>query len=152
MCIWCLSHLNYVKSNHELYHENEEQLLIRPCEKAWSVFAEAYQADARDFKVSVPHYSLHAFLDWRLNFEDPALICSASLLPAPVCNHEDCIPEFVPVDNLLDHPPALAVVDGAPGFQSALAPLSAVPSVSAHIGGLASACNYSVPHAVVPDD
>jgi len=34
----------------------------------------------------------------------------------------------VPEDNLLDHPPALAVVDGVPGFQSALAPLSAVPS------------------------
>ena len=88
--------INYVKSNHELYHEHEEQLLIRPCEKAWSVFAEAYQADARDFWGSVPHCLLHAFLDWRLNFEDPTLICSAFLVPAPVCNHEDCIPEFVP--------------------------------------------------------
>ena len=94
---------------------------------------------------------------------------SAHLVLEPICNHIDIVHfdhdvlidqgsissvqlSEVPEDNLLDHPPALAVVDGAPGFQSALAPLSAVPSVSAHIGGLASACNYSVPHAVVPDD
>ena len=89
--------IKFVKSKHDIYVENCEQLLIEPHQQAWSVFAEAYQADARDFGVSVPHYSLHAFLDWRLNFEDPALICSASLLLAPVCNHEDCIPEFVPV-------------------------------------------------------
>ena len=57
----------------------------------------------------------------------------------------------VPEDNLLDHP-ALAVVDGIPGCQSALAPMSAVPPASAHIGGLALACDYSEPHAVVPDD
>ena len=47
----------------------------------------------------------------------------------------------VPEDNLLDHAPALAVVDGIPGFRSALAPLSAVPPATAHIGGLALACN-----------
>ena len=43
--------IQYVKSNHELYHEDGKQLLIRPCEKAWSVFAEAYQAAAKDFGV-----------------------------------------------------------------------------------------------------
>ena len=58
----------------------------------------------------------------------------------------------VPEDNLLDHPHALAVVDGIPGFQFALAPMSAVPPASAHIGGLALACNSSEPHAVDPDD
>ena len=131
------------------------------------MFPEAYRAEAMDFKVNVLSYSLHAWLDWRFNFEDPMQIQSAPLVPEPICNHCDLVPNDmdpdhldssnvqlieVPEDNLLGHPPALAVVDGAPGFQSALAPLSAVPSVSAHIGGLASACNFSVPHVVVPDD
>ena len=73
--------IKYVTSKHALHHENVEQLLVRPCERAWSVFAEAYQADARDFGVSVPRYSLHAFLDWRPNFEDPMQIQSAPLVP-----------------------------------------------------------------------
>ena len=63
--------------------------------------AEAYQADARDFGVSVPHYSLHAFLHWRLNFEDPTAV-TAILSPEPVCNHEDFIQEFVP--SALEYP------------------------------------------------
>ena len=96
-------------------------------------------------------------------------IHSAPLVPEPICNHVDIVHNDhdvlndhlaistvqlieVPEDNLLDHPPALAVVDGIPGFQSALAPMSAVPPASAHIGGLALACNSSEPHAVVPDD
>ena len=57
----------------------------------------------------------------------------------------------VPADNLLDHVPALAAMDGIPGLQSALAPLNSEPPL-AHYGGLASACNYSSPHAVDPTD
>ena len=77
------------------YIDQCEQLLMRSWRKAWSVFAEAYQADARDFGVHVPGYSLPAWLSWRLNFEDPTEINSAPLIPAPVCNHEDYVHEFV---------------------------------------------------------
>ena len=93
--------IKFVKSKHDIYVEHCEQLLIEPHQQAWSVFAEAYQADARDFGVSVPHYSLHAFLHWRLNFEDPTAV-TAILSPEPVCNHEDFIQEFVP--SALEYP------------------------------------------------
>ena len=160
--------INYVNSRSDRFYIGQtSQLLIKASDKAWSVFAEAYRADAIDFKVNVPCYSLHAWLDWRLNIEDPMQSQSAPPLPEPICNHNELEPnEFdpdhlvspfvqlieVPEDNLLDHPHALAVVDGIPGFQSAIAPMSAVPPASAHIGGLALACNSSEPHAVVPDD
>ena len=108
-----------------------------------------------DFKVNVPCYSLHAWLDWRLNIEDPMQIQSAPLLPEPICNHNELVPnEFdpdllshtiqlveIPVDNLLDHPPALAMVDGIPGSQ----PLLAVPLACTQ-GDLAVASNSSLPH------
>jgi len=133
------------------------------------VFAEAYRAEAMDFKVNVPCYSLHAWLNLRFNFEDPMQIHSAPLVPEPICNHVDIVHNDhdvlndhldistvqliqLPEDNLLDHMPALAAMDGIPGFQSVLAPLNAEPPVSAHTGGLASACNYSSPHAVAPTD
>ena len=70
------------------YIDQCEQLLMRSWRKAWSVFAEAYQADARDFGVHVPGYSLPAWLS-------PTEINSAPLIPVPVCNHEDYVHEFV---------------------------------------------------------
>ena len=76
------------------YIDQCEQLLMRSWRKAWSVFAEAYQADARDFGVHVL-YSLTAWLNWRLNHEDPTELITAHLIPAPVCNLEDDVPEFV---------------------------------------------------------
>ena len=60
-------------------------------------------------------------------------IQSAPLVPEPICNHNELVPNEidpdhlvspssqsveVPEDSLLDHPPALAVVDGVPGFRS----------------------------------
>ena len=97
-----------------------------------------------DFKVNVPCYSLHAWLNWRLNFEDLMQIHSAHLVPEPICNHVDIVHNDhdvlnshldisnvqlieLPEDNLLDHMPALAAVDGIPGFQAVLAPLNAEP-------------------------
>ena len=82
--------INYV--NGRSYIDQSEKLLIKASNKAWSVFAEAYRADAMDFKVNVPCYSLHAWLDWRLNFEDPMQIQSAPLVPEPICNHNDLVP------------------------------------------------------------
>ena len=54
--------IKYVNCHHDIYIENREQLLIEPRNKAWSVFAEAYDADARDFGVSTPHFSLAAYI------------------------------------------------------------------------------------------
>ena len=66
------------------YIDQCEQLLMRSWRKAWSVFTEAYQADARDFGVHVPGYSLPAWLSWRFNFEDSTEMNSAPLILAPV--------------------------------------------------------------------
>ena len=69
------------------------------CVKAWSVFAEAYDADARDFGVSTPHYSLAAWINWNINLDDPMRV-TASLLPEPECN---AIQEFVSASELIEH-------------------------------------------------
>ena len=63
--------IKFVNSKHDFFIQNLEHLLIEPQQQAWSVFAEAYQADARDFGVSVPHYSLPEYLYWNLHFDDP---------------------------------------------------------------------------------
>ena len=76
-----------------------EHLLIGPRNKAWSVCAKAYDADARDFGVSTPHYSLAAWINWNINFDDPMRV-TASLLPEPECN---AIQEFVSATELLEH-------------------------------------------------
>jgi len=88
----------YVNCNHDLFSQNLVHLLIEPRQKAWSVFAEAYHADATDFGVSVPHYTLPAYIYWNLHFDDPTAV-TASLSPAPVCNS---IQEFVPASELAD--------------------------------------------------
>ena len=59
--------------------------LIRLRNNAWSVFAEAYDADARDFGVSTPHFSLAAYFHWNIHFDDPMRV-TASLLLEPACN------------------------------------------------------------------
>ena len=153
--------INYVNGRSDkFYIDQTSKLFIKASDKAWSVFAEAFRADAMDFKVNVPCYSLHAWLDWRLNIEDPMQIQSAPLLPEPICNHNELVPnEFdpdllshtmqlvdIPTDNLLDHPPALAEVDGIPGSQ----PLLAVPLACTQ-GDLAVASNSSLPHAEAID-
>ena len=121
------------------------------------MFAEAYRAEAKDFKVNVPCYSLHAWLDWRLNFEDPMQIQSAPRFPTPLCNHTDVAtndsdPDLfflqnvdIPPDNLLDHSQPFAGVDGIPGSLLLLA----VHPVLAH-GVLAGASNH-LSHAETPD-
>ena len=84
--------INYVNTRSDrFYIDQSEKLLIKASDKAWSVFAEAYRAEAQDFKVNAPCYSLHAWLDWRLNIEDPMQTQSAPLLPEPICNHTDMV-------------------------------------------------------------
>ena len=123
------------------------------------MFAEAYRAEAQDFKVNAPCYSLHAWLDWRLNFDDPMQIQSAPLHPEPICNHTDLVanesePDHfsnflqnvdIPPDTLLDHSQPLAGVDGIPGSLQLLA----VHPVLAH-GVLAGASNH-MSHAETPE-
>ena len=79
-------------------------------------------------------------------------IQSAPLFPQPICNHNELVPnEFdpdllshtlqlvdIPAGNLLDHPPALAEVDGIHGSQ----PLLVVHLACAQ-GDLAVASNSS---------
>ena len=91
--------IKYVNSHHDIYIQNLEHLLIEPRNKAWSVFAEAYDADARDFGVSTPRYSLAAWINWNINFDDPMRV-TASLLPEPECN---AIQEFVSASELIEH-------------------------------------------------
>mgnify|MGYP005668326667 CR=1 FL=1 len=78
----------HVTNNHDTYQPpQEQQLLIRSSNKAWNVFAEAYLADARDFVVHVPKWSLPAFLNWKLNYEDPTQLVTAPLIPPFVIEH-----------------------------------------------------------------
>ena len=87
-----------MNGHHDIYIQNSEHLLIEPRNKAWSVFAEAYDADARDFGVSTPHYSLAAWINWRINFDDPMRV-TAYLLPEPACN---AMQEFVCASELIE--------------------------------------------------
>ncbi len=51
---WLLAN---VKQNHDTSAANQkEQLSIRSAQKTWSVFAEAYDADAREFWISTPKF------------------------------------------------------------------------------------------------
>ena len=91
--------IKYVNSHHDIYIQNLEHLLIEPRNKAWSVSAEAYDAVARDVGVTTPHFSLAAWINWNINFDDPMRV-TASLLPEPECN---AIQEFVSASELIEH-------------------------------------------------
>ena len=73
--------------------------LRRSSQRTWSGSAEAYDADARDFGVSTPRYSLAAWINWRVNTVCP-MRETASLFPEPVCNANQ---EFVPAIELLEY-------------------------------------------------
>ena len=103
--------IKYVNCHYDIYNQNFEHVLIEPRNKAWSVFAEAYDADARDFGVSTPRYSFAAWINWNINFDDP-MRETASLFPEPVCNALQefvCAsgvkmePKFVPAIELLEY-------------------------------------------------
>ena len=53
--------INYVNCRSDTFFiGSTEKLLIKASNKAWSVFAEAYRAEAQGFKVYAPCYSLPA--------------------------------------------------------------------------------------------
>ena len=56
--------IKYVNCKHDIVSQHLEQLLIGPRFRTWSDFAEAYDADAKDFGVSTPHFFhlLHTFI------------------------------------------------------------------------------------------
>ena len=68
----------HVKQNHDIYAtaNQNEKLLIQSQQKTWSVSAEAYEANARDFGISCPKFSVHAIMQWHLNYEGPKLSLS----------------------------------------------------------------------------
>ena len=60
-CVFSAYHalIAHVTNRHDTYYHNrEQQLLVGSSNKAWSVFAEAYSAEARNFEVHVPDFSL----------------------------------------------------------------------------------------------
>ena len=63
------------QQNHDIHdtaNQNKE-LLILSQQKTWSISAEAYEAEARDFGISCPRYTLTGILHGHLNFKGPKL-------------------------------------------------------------------------------
>ena len=65
----------HVKQNHDTYGTADQipKLVIKSQRRAWSIVAEAYEAEARDFGISSPRYTLPAIIQWHLNYEGPKL-------------------------------------------------------------------------------
>ena len=91
----------HVKQNHDTYGtaDQTKQFLIQSQRRTWSIFAEAYEATARDFELSCPRYTLAAIIQWHLFYEgsklnneleelsqDPLILClePPDVLPAHV--------------------------------------------------------------------
>ena len=76
-CVFSAYHATaaHVKQNHDTYGtaNQSQKLLIQSQRRTWSTFAEAYEAEARDFGISCPRYTLPAILQWHLNYEGPKL-------------------------------------------------------------------------------
>ena len=102
-CVFSAYHATaaHVKQNHDTYGtaDQTQKLLIKSQRKTWSTFAEAYEAEARDFGLSCPRYIFAAIIQWHLTYEgpklnheivdlsqDPLILCldSTELSPAPV--------------------------------------------------------------------
>ena len=83
------------------------------------------------FGVSTPHYSLAAWINWRVNFDDP-MRETASLSPEPACNAMQafiCASELIelgfPVSSSSSH------VDDLQGHPSGVEPAGSCASVAA---------------------
>ncbi len=65
----------HVKQNHDIYGtaNQSQELLIHSQKRTWNISAEAYEAEARDFGISCPRYTLPAIIQWHLNYEGPKL-------------------------------------------------------------------------------
>ena len=65
----------HVKLDHDIYGSanQSEHISIQSQRWTWIIFAEAYEADARDFGLSCPKYTLTAIMQWHLNYEGPKI-------------------------------------------------------------------------------
>ena len=76
-CVFSAYHATaaHVKQNHDTYGvaDQTQKLLIKSQRKTWSIFAEAFEAEARDFGLSCPRYILAAIIQWHLTYEGPKL-------------------------------------------------------------------------------
>ncbi len=65
----------HVKQNHDIHGaaNQSQKLFIQSQTRTWSIFAEAYEAEARDFGISCPRYTLPAIIQWHLDYEGPKL-------------------------------------------------------------------------------
>ena len=65
----------HVKQNHDIYGTAHlsQALVIQSRKRTWSISAEAYEAEARDFGISCPRYTLPAIIQRHLNYEGPKL-------------------------------------------------------------------------------
>ena len=77
-CVFSAYHATaaHVKQNHDTYGsaDQTQKLLIKSQRRTWSILAEAYEAEARDFELSCPRYTLAAIIQWHLTYEGPKLI------------------------------------------------------------------------------
>ena len=76
----------HVKQNHDTFtFEQKEQITIRSAQKTWSVSAEAYDADSREFGITTTKFSLSAIVNWHLSCKGPRCIECNLLLNHLVC-------------------------------------------------------------------
>ena len=93
-CAYAAYHslINYVSCRSDTFFiGSTEKLLNKASNKAWSVFAEAYRAEAQGFRFYAPCYLLPAGLEWRFNTEDPTQTESSFIFPEPICNLTDSV-------------------------------------------------------------
>ena len=102
-CVFSAYHATaaHVKQNHDTYGtaDKTQKLLIESQRRTWSIFAEAYEATARDIEMSCARYILAAIIQWHLSYEgsklyneleelsqDPLILCLEPpvVLPAHV--------------------------------------------------------------------
>ena len=76
-CVFSAYHATaaHVKQDHDTHGtaDQTQKLLIKSQRKTWSIFAGAYEAEARDFGLSCPRYTLAATIQWHLAYEGPKL-------------------------------------------------------------------------------
>ena len=63
------------KQNHDIHGtaNQSQKLLIQSQKRTWIILAEAYEAEACDFGISCPRYTLPAIIQWHLNYQGPKL-------------------------------------------------------------------------------
>ena len=85
-CVFTGHHgvLSHVKQNHDSFATDDQKtnLSIRSSQKTWSAFAEAFDAEARDFGITTLKLSLIAIINWHLNYQGAKCTSMQTELPA----------------------------------------------------------------------